>query len=120
MEKITNLIRLELLLSGFKAHSSLFIGGKIHGRLRRIYRKIHHDYPHIPIRYVLKIALKSMNVTINERAFVSSRLVLGILLLFPIRNTDLPNQKDEMNVFKKAKAEINSSIAERRVLTTLT
>lgn len=61
-----------------------------------------------------------MNDRINENGLVPSRLVLGMFPRFPILNTDLPTQKDRINVIKAAQAEMNSIVAERRLLTALT
>lgn len=60
-----------------------------------------------------------MNNTINERGLVRSRLVFGIIPIFPILNTFLSKQKDRMNAIKTTEIEINSIIAEIRVLKAL-
>lgn len=41
----TNPIGVQLGLSGVKAHSFLGIGERLHEPLRRIYKKVGHDYP---------------------------------------------------------------------------
>ena len=88
--------------------------------MRRIFNKISHDYPKVPKRFVLKIAVKAMNDTMSENALVPSRLVFGILPRFPILNTKLPKQRERMDMIKKAQAEMNTIVAERRVLAALT
>ena len=119
-KQLTDLQGIQLRLSGVKAHSSLGIGERLHEPLRRIYNKISHHKPHVDKSYVLKVAVKAMNDTMGENGLVPSRLVFGIIPRFPILNTDLPNQKDLMELIKKAQAEMNNIIAERRVLAALT
>ena len=108
-----------LRLSGVKYHNSLGIGEKLHGPLRCIFRKIKHDFPNIKNRFILRVAVKAMNDTINENGLVPSRLVFGIIPRLAIINTDLPTQKDRMNAIKSAQAEMNSIIAECRIMTAL-
>lgn len=69
---------------------------------------------------MLKISFNAINDTSDERGLVPSRLVFGILSRFFILNTGLPNQIDRMNAIKTAQAEMNSIVAEQRVLTVLT
>lgn len=61
-----------------------------------------------------------MNNIINEKGLDPSRLVFGIILIFSILNTDLPTQKDRMHAIKTDQAELNSIVAERRLLTAIT
>ena len=42
------------------------------------------------------------------------------LLRFPILNSELPNQKERIGMIKSAQAEMNSIVAERKVLSALT
>lgn len=95
---------IQLRLSGVRAHSLLGIGEKLHDRLRRIYRKILHDYPTVNRRFILKGAIKAMNDTIGENGLVPSRLVFGIFARFPILNPKLSNQKTRMQIIKTAQA----------------
>lgn len=118
--QITSFSGIQLRLSGVKAHSSLGIGERLHSPLRRIYNKITHGHPTRAKRLALSIAVKAMNDTIGENGLVPSRLVFGIIPRFPILNTNLPMQKDRMAMIKETQAEMNCSIAERRVLTALT
>ena len=118
--KIAESNGIQLRLSGVKAHSSLGIGEKLHGPLRRIYNKVVASHPTLPKQFCLRIANKAMNDTIGENGLVPSRLVFGIIPRYPILNTDLPNQKERMEAIKLAQSEMNSIIAERRVLAALT
>ena len=61
-----------------------------------------------------------MNDTVGENGLVPSRLVLGIIPRFPILNSELPDQKEILEIIKNAQAEMNSIDAERRVLSALT
>lgn len=103
----------DLLLSGVNTHSSLRTGEKLHGTLRKRFLKVKHAHPNIPNRYILRVAVKAMNDTINENGLVPSRLVFGIIPLFPIINTDLPTKKNCMNGIKTAQDKMNSIVAKR-------
>lgn len=61
-----------------------------------------------------------MNDTIPENGLVPSRLVFGTIPRFPIISTDLRNQKERMEILPKSQKEMNSIIAERRILAALT
>lgn len=110
----------QLRLSGVKAHSSLGIGELLHDPFHRIYRKIRHCHANVPPRMVLKVAIKAMNDTIGENGIVPSRLVFGILPIFPIISTKLPTQRERMAALPTAQAEMHAIIAERRITSALT
>lgn len=61
-----------------------------------------------------------MNDTIGKNDLVTSYLVFGITTRFPIISTELPKQQERMEALSKAQMEMNSIIAERRGLATLT
>jgi len=106
-------------ISGAQAHSSLGIGERLHGPLRRIFNKVIKDHPAVPRRVLLNLAVKAMNDTIGENGLVPSRLVFGMIPRFPIISYDIPSQKDRMDALATLQKEMNAIIAERRVLTAL-
>jgi hypothetical protein len=110
---------IRLRISGVEAHNSLGIGEILHEPLPLIYRKVQTDYPHIPPRTVLKLAVKAMNDTVGENGLVPSLLVFGVTPRYPALRTDLPNQKERMGVISTAQKEIKTIIAERRITTAL-
>lgn len=113
-------VGISLVISGTEAHNSLGIGERYHAPLRRIYMKTSEEYPHISKHIRLKIALKAMNDTMGENGLVPSLLVFGIIPRFPIITSDLPNQRERMEVLAAAQKEMNTIIAERRIITALT
>ena len=119
-KNVTDLAGIQLRLSGVKAHSSFRIGERLHHPLRRIFEKIRMDYSHTPRNTLLKIAVKVMNDTIGENGLVPSRLVFGIIPRFPIISTDLPSQKERMEILVRAQMEMNAIVAERRIMAPLT
>ncbi len=119
-KQLTDIAGVQLRLSGVRAHNSLGIGERLHSPLRRIFEKVKHNYPAADPKYLLSIAVKAMNDTIGENGLVPSRLVFGIIPRFPILNSDLPNQKERLAIIQMAQAEMNSIVAERRVLAALT
>ena len=112
-------VGIQLRLSGVTAHNSLGIGERLHDPLRRIFRKLRHDNPLTSKQTLLKLSVKAMNDKIGENGLVPSRLVFGIVPRFPIISTDLPTQKERMDILRSAQMEINAIIAERRILRAL-
>ena len=110
-----NNVGIELRLSGVEAHNSLGIGERYHEPLRRIYLKVKHDHPNLAPQTILRLSLKAINDTIGEQGLVPSSLVFVTVPRFPIMNTELPKQEERMEALKKAQAEMNSIVAERRV-----
>lgn len=119
-KQLTDMVGVTLRLSGVKAHSSLGIEERLHEPLRRIYRKIKISHPNMSPKYILRVANKAMNDTIGDNRLVPSRLVFGILLRFPIINSELPDRKERLEAIKLVQAEMNSIVAERRVQMVLT
>ena len=106
-------------ISRVEAHNSLGMGKRLHSPVRRIFYKVRTDHPTVRKELLLRIAIKAMNDTIGEDGLVPSLLVLGIVPIFPILNTNLPQQQERMKALITARQEMNSIIAERRVTTAL-
>lgn len=106
--------------SRVKVHICLGICERLHDRLRRIYNKILHHFPHVQKYYVLNLTVKEMDDTLGDNGIVPSRLVFGILARFPILNFDLPSQNERVGIIKIARAENTSIIVESTVLVALT
>jgi hypothetical protein len=70
-------VRLEL--SPIESHNSLTVGERYHESLRRIYRKVRHDFPTITEALALSLSNKAMNDTIGPEGLVSTLLVFGII-----------------------------------------
>lgn len=60
-----------------------------------------------------------MNDKMSENGFLLSRLVFGIITWFLTLYTDLINKFERMTIISREKAEMNTIIAERRVLAAL-
>jgi hypothetical protein len=118
-KNLTDMAGITLRISGIEAHNSLGIGERLHGPLRRIYRKVKMTHPDIERNLCLKLTVKSMNDTVGEDGLVPSLLVFGINPRHPVMSTDLPTQKERMDVLATANSEMNSIIAERRIQTAL-
>ena len=114
-KEIAKMAGIELRLSGIEAHNSLGIGERYHEPLRRIYRKVKHDHPNLMPKTILRLSLKAMNDTMGENGLVPSLLTFGVIPRFPILNTELPTQQERLEALKKAQAEMNSIVAERRI-----
>jgi hypothetical protein len=110
---------ISLRISGIESHNSLGIGERLHGPLRRIYRKVTMTHPDIQPAIGLRLAVKAMNDAIGEDGLVPSLLVFGISPRHQVLSTNLPTQQERMKVLATANAEMNSIIAVRRILTAL-
>jgi hypothetical protein len=58
-------------------------------------------------------------ILFGENGVVPSLLVFGVTPRYPALSTELPNQKERMEVITAAQQEMNSIIAERRITTAL-
>lgn len=112
---ITNMVGIQLKISGVESHNSLGSGEKYHSPLRRIFLKVKDTYPHLDNKIILKLSVKSMNDTMGPHGLVPSLLVFGILPRFPISNTGLPDQRDRMKAMQVARAEMETYVAEERI-----
>lgn len=54
-------------------------------------------HPSLVPRHLLKIAVRRMNDTVNDNGLVPIRLVFGALPRFPILNSDIAYQKNQLN-----------------------
>jgi hypothetical protein len=111
----TDMAGMLLQISGVESHNSLGLGERMHEPLRRIYRKVSYDFPTAPPAIVLKCATKALNDTMGENGLVPSLLVFGIVPMFPILSSKLPEQQERMRLLAAAQAEYNSIVAERRI-----
>ena len=100
--EITSQAGIQIRISGVKSHSSLGIGERLHGTLRRIYKKVRADFPDASPFILLKIAVKAMNDTIGENGLVPSLLVFGIVSRSPIISTEIPSQRERMKILSTA------------------
>lgn len=118
-KEITDTAGITMRISGVEAHNSLGVGEALHHPLRQIYRKVQNDHPDISKAMILRLATKAMNDTMNEDGLVPSLLVFGIIPRFPIIATELPTQKERMEVLATARAEMEAIVAKRRIMTAL-
>lgn len=114
-KELTDKAGIELKISGVESHNSLGLCERYHGPLRRLFRKVHHDNPNYCPRILLRIALKAMNDTMGENGLVPSYLVFGILPRFPVIESEVPEQRERMEIIAAAQMEMNTIIAERRI-----
>ena len=119
-KELTNENGIQLRISGIEAHNSLGIGERLHDPLRRIYRKIRKNATGTNQQTALRLTLKAMNDTMGENGLVPSLLVFGIIPRFPVISSQLPAQSERMEVLTMAQREMNTIIAQRRIITALT
>lgn len=67
----------------------------------------------------LTIAVKAMNDTVRKKGLVFSRVVFGIILRLPVIPTELPKQKNRMEIVAKTQTKINAITAERKIFPAL-
>ena len=76
---ILSLSGIKLELSPIESHNSLTVGERYHDPLRRIYRKVRHDFPTLSESLALSLANKAMNDTMGPEGLVPTLLVFGIV-----------------------------------------
>jgi hypothetical protein len=120
-KQYTDLSGINIQISGVESHNSLGLGERMHGPLRRIYRKVSFDLPATPPEIILKCATKALSdtVAVGENDLAPSSLVFGIIPRFPILATDLPKQRERMRILAAAQAEYSTVVTERRILEAL-
>lgn len=118
-KEITDSAGVTMRISGVEAHNSLGAGEALHHPLRQIFRKVQHDHADVPKAMLLRLAVKAMNDTMNENGLVPSLLVFGIIPRFPIIATELPTQKDRMDVLAPERAEMEAIVSQKRIMTAL-
>jgi hypothetical protein len=93
---------------------------RYHGPLRRVYQKIEHEFPHVGLRLLLRIAVKAINDTMGTNGLVPSLLVFGVVPRFPPMSIDLPKQRDLMAALAAAQMEMSAIVSENRITAVLT
>ncbi len=72
-----------LVPTGTESQNSLHAGEAYHAYLRRVYNKVHRDYPLVPDNVALAIATKAINDTTRPRGSCPTLLVFGVLPTLP-------------------------------------
>ena len=62
--------QIELVPTGTGSHNSLHIVESYHAYFRRLYNKVHNEFPRIPDQVTLAIAVKAINDTTGPKDFV--------------------------------------------------
>lgn len=97
------------------SHCSSGIAERLHDPLRTTYRIIRHVHTAVAPKIVLYVSVKAVNETMGENSLVPTKLVSEPCHFFSIISSDLPIQKERMEAFKSAKAEMNTIGAERHI-----
>jgi hypothetical protein len=111
---IASISGVKLEISPIESHNSLTVGERYHDPLRRIYRKVRHDFPTITETLASSLANKAMNDTIGTEGLVPTLLVFGIV---PRLSADgsLPNQPECMLAMGGARREVDTIVSELRI-----
>jgi hypothetical protein len=111
---IVSISGVKLELSPIESHNSLSVGERYHDPLRRIYRKVRHDFPKITEHLALSLANKAMNGTVSPEGLAPTLVVFGII---PRLSADgsLPNKHDRMLAMNSARREMDTIVSELRM-----
>jgi hypothetical protein len=107
--------RIILQTNGVESHYSIGLGERMHSPLRRVYKKILMEYPHLHCALILKLAIKATNDTIGIGGVSPSTLVFGCIPRFPITSSHLPDQAERMKALQVGMIEMNSAVAAERI-----
>jgi hypothetical protein len=113
-QELTSLSGVILELSPIESHNSLTVGERYHDPLRRIYRKVRHDFPAIPGSLALSLANKAMNDTMGPEGLVPTLLVYGTLPRLSLHDK-LPSQSRRFLAMEAARREMDAVVSELRI-----
>lgn len=109
----------KIRLSGMRANISLKLWENLHGPLRRAYRRVKFEFAFAEPKVLFKVSGKAINDTIGKNDLVPSRIVFGVTPLLPIISSNMPNQKNRMEIVAKGKMEMHVVLAKRGTQTAL-
>ena len=112
---ILSLSGIKLELSPIESHNSLTVGERYHDPLRRIYRKVRHDFPTLSESLALSLANKAMNDTMGPEGLVPTLLVFGTVPRLSIGDRPPPNQSERMLAMDNARREMDSIVSDLRI-----
>lgn len=104
-----------LQFSGIESHNAIGPGERYHMSLRRVFNVLKQEHPSVNDKHLLRLALKGINDTMGPNGLVPSLLVFGVLPSFPSPTRNSPDQVERFEALKKAKAEMESIVAEQRI-----
>ncbi len=108
--------QIELVPTGTGSHNSLGAGEAYHAYLRRLYNKIHTDFPRIQDEVALAIAIKAINDTTGPKGLCPTLLVFGILPQLPTPSRrDHPSQSDRFRAAALARKEYERIVHAERL-----
>lgn len=84
-----------------------------------MFQKVRYTDPSVHSKCILKPAIKTMNNNMEENGLVPSRLASEVLPRFLFLSSDFLSQKESVEALKLAQAEMNSNVADKRVLEAL-
>ena len=90
-------------------------GERYHDPLRRVFKKVKHEYPSLNRELALRISVKAINDTMGPEGLVPSLLVFGCLPRFSATDSNISDQKKRMQALKEARKEMSSIKAELRI-----
>ena len=108
--------QIELVPTGTGSHNSLNAGESYHAYLRRLYNKVHRDYPRLSDHLTLAIAVKAINDTTGPKGLCPTLLVFGVLpqLPSPSRRTH-PTQLERFRAAAAARREYEIIVNDERL-----
>ena len=99
--RLCDKVGIEVKESGIEHHNALGAGERYHDPLRRVFKKVKHEYPGLNRELALRISVKSINDTMGPEGLVPSLLVFGCLPRFSASDSNVVEQKNACKPSKK-------------------
>jgi hypothetical protein len=112
---ILSLSGIKLELSPIESHNSLTVGERYYDPLRRINRKVRHDFHNLSESLALSLANKAMNDTMGPEGLVPTLLVFGAVPRLSIGDRPPPNKSDRMLAMDNARREMDAIVSDLRI-----
>ena len=100
--RLCDKVGIEVKESGIEHHNALGAGERYHDPLRRVFKKVKHEYPSLNRELALRISVKAINDTMGPEGLVPSLLVFGCLPRFSATDSNILEQKKRMQALQEA------------------
>lgn len=109
----------ELRYTLIESRSSLGVGERYHGPLRKIFCKIKIDYDQVDKKVLLALANQPMNYTFGPEGMVASLLIIGVVPRMPSVHSMVTEKRRRMEAIAMAQVEMEAITSDLRVRTGL-
>lgn len=97
---------MDFAISDIDSDNSDVMIERYHDPLRRIFRFMQAEHPHLDPEIAVRCAIKSINDTMVPEGLVPSYLVFGVIPVLSVLRTELPSQNQRMKAIATAREEM--------------